>query len=408
MPRFKYSARDKDAKLIYGIIEHIDQDEAIAALQSRGLIVVSINAEKKAGKSGKTAKKLKRGIKADDVTFFCRQMSTLLNAGVTLLRGLAIISRETTSGPLYKAVEEVRTDVEEGRSLHDAMAKHPKIFQSLWVSLIEAGEASGQLAPAFDHIAIYLERTSGVMRKVKGAMVYPVILIAVSLAAILIFTLKIIPMFGEIYKGFDIELPALTLGVLKLSEFMRHYAIFIIGLCAGIIFIIKNLISKTQPGRYIFDTITLKVPLFGPLVQGMIIERFAHGLGTLIKSGIPILSGLDIVGKVCGNKLFENTIELVREDVRAGRTMSSTLEASGLFPSIVTQMIAIGEETGKLSEMLERVQVYYQDRINSTVDRMTAAFEPLILIFMGSTVGVLIAAMYLPIFKIATGGGVGK
>ena len=408
MLKFKYTARDKDRKLVYGTIDTIEQDDAITNLQSKGLVVVSISPLKQKSFLKTQKKKLRRSIKSEDLAFFCRQMSTLLNAGVTLIRALSILLREITSRPLYNAVEKIRIDVEEGYNLHSALARHPKIFQSLWVSMIEAGEASGQLADTFSHLASYLERSGSVMRKVKGALIYPAILLVVCLAAILIFTLKIIPMFGDIYKGFNIELPALTMGVMNFSKFMQRYIIFVLVVLGGIIFTLKMFISKTLAGRIMFDTFKLKIPLLGPIVQSSIIERFAHGLGTLIKSGIPILSGLDIIAKSSGNKIYEDAIISVKEDVRSGKTMSALLEASGLFPSIVTQMINVGEETGKLSDMLDRVANYYQERMDTMVDRMTVAFEPLLLIFMGAIVGTLVIAMYLPIFKIATGAAGGQ
>jgi len=404
MPKFKYAARDKDRKLVHGIVEYIDKDEVITALQSKGFIVLSVAPIKKRSKVKIATKKLRMGLRLEDSALFCRQMATLLNAGVTLLRSLTILLREVDSRPLYNAIERIRIDVEEGRTLHDAMAKHPKVFHALWISLVEAGEMSGQLASSFDNLAIYLEGICSVTRKVKSALVYPVILIMVCVAAILIFTLRIIPMFGQIYKDFKLELPGLTLAVINFSNFMQKYIIIITIFCAALFFLLKALVDNTRTGRLIFDTIKLKMPLLGPLIHSIILERFAHGLSVLIKSGIPILSGLDLIGKACGNKLFENAMELVKEDVRSGKPISGPLEESGLFPVMVTQMVTVGEETGKLSELLDRVAVYYQERMNTMVDRMTAAFEPLLLVFLGITVGVLVVAMYLPIFKIATGG----
>jgi len=404
MAKFRYTARDKDSKLVNGIVESTEQDDAVVSLQAKGLIVVSISIVEHKAVVRQGIKKLRRKLKPEDLAFFCRQMATLLNAGVTLLRSLSILLRETSSRPLYNAIDKIRTDVEEGHNLHDAMAHHPKVFQGLWVSMVEAGEASGQLPSTFDHLASYMERSGAVIRKVKAAMIYPIILLAVCTAAILIFTLKIIPMFGDIYKGFNMELPLLTLGVMKFSSFMQRYIIFII-LFAGVIFYgLRAFITKTLKGRIMFDNFKLRIPLLGVLVQGSIIERFANGLGILIKSGIPILTGLDLIGKSCGNKIYEDAIIIIKEDVRAGKSLSGLLEASGLFPTIVTQMVNVGEETGRLSDMLERVSIYYQEEIDSLVERLTAAFEPLLLIFMGITVGTLVVAMYLPIFKIATGG----
>ncbi len=404
MPKFKYAARDKDRKMVHGIVEYVDKDEVIIALQSKGFIVLSVTPIKKRGRVKIVAKRLKRRLSLEDLALFFRQMATLLNAGVTLLRSLTILLREVGSRPLYNAIDKIRIDVEEGRTLHDAMAKHPKIFHDLWISLVEAGEMSGQLSSSFDNLATYLEGMCSVARKIKSALVYPIILILVCIAAILIFTLRIIPMFGQIYKNFHLELPWLTVKVLEFSNFMQHYFILIAAVCFGLFLIGKSLVDNTRIGRITFDTIKLKTPLIGPLVHSMILERFAHGLSVLIKSGIPILSGLDLIGRACGNKLFENAMESIKEDVRAGKSISGPMEECGLFPVMVTQMVIVGEETGKLSELLERVAVYYQERMTTMVERMTAAFEPLLLVFLGATVGVLVIAMYLPIFKIATGG----
>ncbi len=402
MPQFKYSARDKDGKPVEGVIEQPDKDEAVNVLQAKGFMPLSVELEKihQLRKAG--PKKLKQKLKTEDLMLFCRQLTTLLNAGVTLLRALAIVLRQMESRPLFNAVEMVRDDVEAGLSLHESMAKHPKIFSTLWISLIETGEASGQLSITFEHLAQYLESSGATMRKVSAAMVYPIILLTVCLAAILIFTLKIIPMFGEIYKGFNMELPGLTAMVLAFSKFMQRYIIFVIIGAIALSFAFK-LFTKTVRGRIIYDGIVLKVPLWGDLTKCIIIERFAYTLSILIKSGIPILTGLDTIARVCDNKIFEKVIYSVKDDVRSGKPMSGMLEAAGIFPIIVTQMIGVGEETGKLSEMLERVANYYRDIMDSMVEKMTAAFEPLILIFMGSTIGVLVVAMYLPIFKIASG-----
>jgi type IV pilus assembly protein PilC len=404
MIKFGYSARDKDGKLVEGVIEHVDQNEALATLQANGLVVISIAVQKKRFGTKPLVKKLKNRLNTDDLALFCRQLATLLNAGVTLLRSLSIVLKQTDSRSLYQTIDRIRADVEEGHSLRDAVVKHPKIFSPLWVSLIETGEASGQLAATFEHLAAYLERSGTVLRKVKSAMVYPAILLFVCIVAILIFTMRIIPMFSEIYKGFNIELPALTMLVLKFSNFMRRYILFAIAAVVFLVILLKNVVIKTQTGRYIFDALKLKIPLTGPLVQSLAIERFAHALSTLIRSGSPLLSALHIVGNACDNKVFRNVIEAAAEDVRAGKSMCDPIEASGLFPVMVSQMIKVGEETGKLGEMLDRVAIYYQERMNAIVDRLTAAFEPLLLIFMGATIGTLVVAMYLPIFKIATGG----
>ena len=407
MPKFKYTARDKDGKMVTGIADYSDQDEIINALQVRGFTVVSVAVQKKKQLvEGFAARKLRRSLRLEDIALFCRQMATLLNAGVTLLRVLSILLREVDSKPLYEAIEKMRADIEGGRTLHDAMARHQNIFNAIWIALIETGEASGQLASSFDNLASYLEKSYAVSRKIKSAMIYPVILIVVCIIAILIFTLKIIPMFENIYKDLQITLPFLTVAVLSFSNFIQKYIIFFIFGLIVLIFAGKKLV-ETSSGRLMFDRIKLKLPLFGYLIRDMIMERFAHNLGTLVRSGVPILSALKVISRTSGNKVYENAIVIVEEQVRSGKAMSIPLEETGLFPTIVTQMVSVGEETGRLSEMFDRISVYYQERMNTAVERITAAFEPLLLIFLGITIGTLVVAMYLPIFKIATGGAIG-
>jgi type IV pilus assembly protein PilC len=269
--------------------------------------------------------------------------------------------------------------------------------------MIETVEASGQLAVAFERLAIYLEKTDAIRRKVKSALVYPAILILISVLAISVFVFRIIPMFNDIYKGFDTQLPVFTLVVFTFSNFLRKNILLMLIFFAAIFFIIRRLIN-TKKGREIFDKMILKLPLLGSLLEFVIIERFANALGTLIKSGVPILSGLYIVGDSCGNKLYKDVIDTAAEEIKAGKAMCEPIEASGLFPPIVVQMIRVGEETGKMGEMLDRLAVYYQERITTKIDALMATFEPILLVCMGAIIGILVIAMYLPIFKIATVG----
>jgi len=403
MIRFEYTARDQNGKLVTGMIEHLDQDEAVNALQASGFIVIAIGSQRKLGAKKPAVRKLRYGVRSEDLTLFCRQLTTLLNAGVTLLRSLNILLKQTDSRTLYYTIDSVRMDVEEGRSLRDAALKHPKIFTSFWINMIETGEASGQLAVAFERLAIYLEKTDAIRRKVKSALVYPAILILISVLAISVFVFRIIPMFNDIYKGFDTQLPVFILVVFTFSNFLRKNILLMLIFFAAIFFIIRRLIN-TKKGREIFDKMILKLPLLGSLLEFVIIERFANALGTLIKSGVPILSGLYIVGDSCGNKLYKDVIDTAAEEIKAGKAMCEPIEASGLFPPIVVQMIRVGEETGKMGEMLDRLAVYYQERITTKIDALMATFEPILLVCMGAIIGILVIAMYLPIFKIATVG----
>jgi len=403
MPAYTYTAKNKDGKVIEGLVEEPDLDSAVALLQAKGLTVLTIKKQRnpKAQDSKRRRMILKQRLGIDDLLLFARQMHTLLDAGVALLKSLDIIIRQVESRPLRDALRQIYRDVEEGSSFNEAIAKHPKVFSPIWGNLIQTGETSGQMGMVFQQLAKYLETSGTIQKRIKSALIYPAILLAVSVVAILIFTLKIIPMFGEVYKGFDIELPFLTSIVLNISIFIRKFFLMFL-IVAALAFVALKRYVSTKRGRFQFDNIMLKMPVVNKITEGMVIERFAQGLKTLITSGIPILLSLDIVSRLIDNRVVEEVMEDVKTQVRNGKVMSEPMERSGIFPPVVTQMITVGEETGKLSDMLERIAVYYSEQMTLFIDRFTAMLEPMLLIVMGATVGVLVTAMYLPIFKIAT------
>ncbi|MCD6574239.1 type II secretion system F family protein, partial [Candidatus Aerophobetes bacterium] len=335
---------------------------------------------------------------------FSRQLSTLLNAGIPLLRSLDILSKQVESKKLYNALEAIKGDIEGGLTFHDALAKHRRIFSDFWINLVETGEASGQLASVLEQVANYIEASGALQRKIKSAMVYPIIISIVAVIAVLVFLLKIIPTFAEIFKGFNIELPLLTKMVMTASDILRHYFLMVAG--GTVVFVIgfKKYI-QTEKGRRQFDAFKLNLPLVGSLFKEIAVSRFTSGLSTLIRSGVPLLHCLKIVSRTSGNKLFEEAIIKVREAVQEGKTMAKPLEESGLFPPMVSQMVTVGEESGELSEMLQKISDFYEERVTASVNRLTAAFEPMMLVLMGAVVGTLIVSMYLPIFKMTKIGG---
>lgn len=392
-----------------GSMEAVTEDALVTALQSRGYIVISVSKKKgelkfpgqeRKGKPLRRKTKFHRRIKTDDMIIFSRQLATMLEAGVTLLRGLEIISQQIESRPLYLAIEEVKTDIQKGRTLRDALAKHPKVFSKFWVNLVETGEASGHLPSTLGQLANFLETSGSVQRKVVSALVYPAVLTVVATSAIIIFVVKIIPIFSSIFTSFDVELPLLTQMVISFSNIIRHRLPMVVIAIAGFVFVVRKYI-QTETGRWNFDRLKLKLPVFGSLFHIMSISRFTSSLGTLIKSGVPILHSLEIVEKSSGNKLIEKAIGEVKESVREGKTMTEPLEKTALFPPMVVQMVRVGEEIGELSQMLDRVSKFYEERVATFVERLATLFEPVAIVFMGGIVAILVVSMFLPIFQLS-------
>lgn len=413
MAQFFYKVRTGEGKLESGSMKAVNEDNLVTALQGRGYVVISVSkkegeikspAREKKGEPTPRKRKFHSRIKTDDMVMFSRQLATMLEAGVTLLRSLGIISQQIESRQLYTTVEEMRKDIERGKTFRDALSKHPKVFSRFWVNLVETGEASGHLPSSLDQLVKFLETSGSIQRKVVSALVYPAVLSVVAVGAIVIFMVKIIPIFGEMFTSFNIDLPPLTQAVINLSDLIRHHFGLIIITVAGVVFIARKYI-QTERGGWNLDRLKLKLPIFGPLFQIMSVSRFANSLGTLIKSGVPILHGLEIVEKATGNKLFERAISEIKENVREGKPMADPLEKNLLFPPMFVQMVKVGEEIGELSKMLDRVSEFYDERVAVFVERLSALFEPVAIVIMGGVVGVLVVAMFMPIFQISQLGG---
>nr|MBU1328159.1 type II secretion system F family protein [Candidatus Omnitrophota bacterium] len=402
MPFFRYVARDKFGKLIDEVTEVSNEDDLVSGLQAKGLLVISVGAVLEV-KSNKKVTKVKyhTAVKPHDLIMFSRELATLLEAGVTLIKSLDILCRQIESQTLLKAVEQIRKDIEGGYTFQNALKKHDKIFSNFWINLVETGEASGHLPLSLDQVAAYLEENAALKGKIISALMYPLILVVVATGAIAVFLLKIIPIFAEIFKGFNVELPALTQMVINLSNIVRRYFFVVTGTLIALFFVMKKYIS-TEKGRWQFDDITLKIPVVGQLMQEISTERFASGLGTLIKSGVPILHALEITEKTAGNKVMEKALREVKMAVKEGKGMGQTMQNSNLFAPLVVQMILVGEEIGELGKMLDRVSAFYKDRVNTFISRLTTMFEPIVLVFMGIVVGVLVVAMFMPIFSISS------
>ncbi len=401
MPFFRYIARDKSGKLIEETLETVTQEELINSLQAKGLFVVSIGPVAKVKKVRAVKRRYHRRVKAGDLILFSRELATLLSSGVTLIKSLDILCKQIESQILLRTVEQIKKDVEGGYTFQSALKKHDKIFSEFWVHLVETGEASGHLPGSLDQLAGYMEESAALKKKITSAMIYPIILVCVATGAIAIFLIKIIPIFSEIFSGFNVELPVLTQIVVNMSDIARKYFLVVIGIGVAVFFVLKKYVS-TDVGRRQFDALKLKLPLVGPLMQEICTERFASSLSTLIKSGVPMLHALEITEKTAGNKIVEQALRDVKTSVRDGKGMAQTMEESALFSPLVVQMVGVGEEIGELGKMLDRIAVFYKERVDTFVSRLTTMFEPIVLVFMGIVVGVLVVAMFMPIFSISS------
>ena len=334
------------------------------------------------------------------LTVFTRQFATMIDAGLPLIQGLDILGSQEPNPTLKKAITKIRGDVESGSTLSNAMKKHPKIFNDLYVSLVAAGEMGGMLDTILSRLAAYIEKAEKLKSKVKGAMVYPSVVLTISIIVIAILLIFVIPVFQEMFEGLGGELPALTQFIVDLSAFMKSNLIFIIAAIV-ILIIAYSRFRATEQGRIITDKIFIGMPVFGSLLKKSAIANFTRTLGTMTSSGVPILDGLGIVAGTAGNKVVEKAILDTRTAISEGKTISDPLSKSGIFPPMVTQMISVGESTGALDTMLGKIADFYEDEVDAAVDALTALIEPFMMVFLGGTIGVMLAAMYLPIFKMA-------
>jgi len=412
MAKFYYIARNSSGIKETGSGEGLTQEDAVSKLQSRGLTVVSIIPEGSQAAGGLDITETKKikfkprhgRVTSDDLTLFCRQLSTLLGAGVTILKSLDIISKQVSSRKFYAVIMDLSKNMEAGLSFHEAMARHPKIFSDLWVNLVESGEASGNLAVVLSRLATYLEKSADFKRKIVSAMIYPAILTFAGLGALLFLSIKIIPTFAEIFKSFGITLPLLTQVLIGISDFLRKNLIFLfLGTAAAILAFRKYI--KTREGRKRFERFELSLPVFGDFFRAMTVERFSSEMSTLLESGVPILYSLEISERSVDNLIMADIIRKVKEDVREGKALREPLESSGFFDPMVVQMVSIGEEIGELPQMFKKINTFYQEVCETFLARFVSMFEPFILVFIGAVIGIMVIGIFLPIFEISKIGG---
>ncbi|MGD8721663.1 MAG: type II secretion system F family protein [Desulfobacterales bacterium] len=339
-------------------------------------------------------------VKQHDIILFARQFSTMIDAGLPIIQCLDILYGQQENATFKKMLKSIKESVEGGATLAESLKKFPKQFDDLFVNMVAAGEAGGILDTILRRLSVYMEKAAKLKSQVKGAMTYPVvtlIIAAIVLAVILVF---VIPVFQEMFADFGSELPAFTQLVINVSDFAKKNIIWIIIGLILFIFAFRK-VYGTEKGREMVDEMILKLPVFGTLIRKVAVAKFTRTMSTMLSSGVAILEALDIVAKTAGNKTIEKAVYSVRSDIAEGRTMADPLQESGVFPSMVCQMIAVGESTGALDSMLEKIAVFYDDEVDQAVENLTALIEPFMLVFLGVTIGGLVIAMYLPIFKMA-------
>jgi type IV pilus assembly protein PilC len=325
----------------------------------------------------------------------------MINAGLPLIQCLELLAQQEQNKIFAKIIKSIKDDIEGGTSLTDALKKYPKIFDDLFVNLIAAGEAGGMLDIILGRLSDYLEKAMKLKKRVKGAMTYPLAVLFISFGVVALLLLKVIPVFQKMFEGMGGQLPGPTAMLIAASDFAQSYFLVIIAIMV-VTYIGFNRFYKTEKGRFLIDTLVLKAPVFGPLLKKVAVAKFSRTLSTMMSSGVPIMEGLNIVSKTSGNKVVEKALLKTRQSISEGRTIAEPLAETGIFPSMVVQMIAVGEATGALDTMLSKIADFYDDEVDSAVDAMTALLEPVMMVFLGGVVGGMIIAMYLPIFKMAS------
>jgi type IV pilus assembly protein PilC len=399
MPIFIWEGTTKKNEVKKGEIEATNENAVRGLLRRQGFKIIEVRIKPK--DILEYLPFLKAKIKEKNVVVFCRIFSTMINAGLPLIQCLDLLAQQEQNKSFAKIIRSVKEDIEGGTSLTNALKKYPKIFDDLFVNLIAAGEAGGILDVILERLSAYMEKAMKLKARVKGAMTYPIAVLAISLSVVALLLLKVIPVFQKMFEGMGGKLPALTQLLITTSEFTQHYFLYIIVVFV-VIYIAFSRFYKTEKGKWIVDSLILKAPIFGDLLKKVAVAKFSRTLSTMMSSGVPILEGLTIVSKTSGNVVVENALLKTRQSISEGRSIAEPLAETGIFPPMVIQMISVGEATGALDSMLSKIANFYDDEIDVAVDSMTALLEPVMMVFLGGVVGGMIIAMYLPIFKLAS------
>jgi len=413
MPRFKYVAMDSKGRENEGVLEADNQASALNVIKERGYFPTHV--EEVGGKKGRPgAAPAKQSLAKKELTIpgfggrvrprqlmiMTRQLATLVDAGLPLLRGLRILLKQERNAALRRAITQMAEAVEGGSTFAEALSHQPRIFNKLFVNMVRAGEVGGVLHIVLDKLAEYMEKAQRIRNKVRGAMVYPCVVLVVAVTVVFVLFKFIIPKFEEIFEDLlEGQLPALTRAVLNVSRVIEENGLYVLGVVVGIVILVK-LFGMTRAGRYLLDAMKLKAPVFGQLVAKVNISRFARTLGTLMTSGVPVLQALTIVKETIGNEVLARAVQKVHDSIKEGETMARPLEASGVFPGMVVSMIDVGEETGALPQMLIKIADTYDDEVDTAVEAVTSIIEPVLIIVLAVVVGTIVISMFMPLVEI--------
>ena len=406
MPTFTYRARDRQGVVQSGNLDASNEDEVIATLQHRGLLVTSVT-QKDAGVAGRQVgvqrrKSAHQRVTVEDQVLLCQQLATLVDAGLPLLKSLEISAAQTQSQMLQKALQEVHADVSAGSTIKKALSKHPDIFSPLWLNLVETGEASGHLGDSLQQLARHFEMTKHIQEEAKTAMTYPAFLLVAAVGVLALFVYWLIPKFSSIFATLDMELPLLTRIVIGVSHAARRYFVLIIAGVGLSAYVLRSYL-KTPAGQWSRDRLLLRLPVFKTFFMYLQLAEFSRGLTTLLGSGVPLMTSLEILERSATNKVFGRAIGTIKDCVKEGKTMAEPMEQTGLFPSMAVQMVQVGEEVGELMKMTSRIAAYYESQIETFIARMTRLFDPIAIVMMGGLVLIIVLAIFMPIFQMAGG-----
>jgi type IV pilus assembly protein PilC len=400
MPKFDWEARSKAGASQKGTMEATNSALVEAQLKRYGFTGISVKEQGKGFQLKLSFLGGAKKIQTKDLVVFTRQFATMIDSGLPLVQCLDILSSQQENKTFKDILLKVKESVESGSTFADALGRHPKAFDQLYVNLVAAGETGGILDTILNRLAAYIEKAMKLKKQVKGAMVYPATIMSIAVIVVGVILVFVIPTFAKMFADFGGDLPAPTKFVIALSNFLQRYILVII----AAFILLKMALSKyyaTPKGQKIIDRLALKAPIIGPLVRKVSVAKFTRTLGTMISSGVPIMDGLEIVAKTAGNKIVEEAIYSVRQAISEGKTMAEPLAACGVFPPMVVQMISVGEATGAMDAMLNKIADFYDDEVDDAVGALTSMMEPLLMVFLGTAVGGLVIAMYLPIFKLA-------
>ncbi|MEO7775421.1 MAG: type II secretion system F family protein [Steroidobacteraceae bacterium] len=390
---FTWEGKDKRGNIVKGKSLAPTEQALRADLRRQGVAPTKVRKQSSAFKSGGK-------VKPEDIAVFSRQLATMLAAGIPLVQAFEIVGNGHEKPSMQKLILDIKADVEGGTSLHEALGKRPLYFDDLYVNLVEAGEQAGALEGLLDKIATYKEKTEALKKKIKKALFYPTAVLVVAVVVTVILLIFVIPQFESLFKGFGAELPAFTQMVINMSRFLQDKGIFVAAVIAGLFWVFFYFKKRSRKMREFLDRASLKFPIIGPILNKAAIARFARTLSTMFAAGVPLVEALDSVAGATGNIVYENAVMRMKDEVATGQRLQRAMENTGLFPNMVIQMIAVGEEAGALDQMSGKVASFYEAEVDNAVDSMSSLLEPLIMAILGVLVGGLVIAMYLPIFKL--------